>query len=373
MIEDNKRNRVCHISTVHDLMDDRIFFKECCTLSKNGYEVCFIVKNDTNEKVKDIQIVPISESSGRFSRVFIKGWDAFNKALKVDADIYHFHDPELIFFGLLLKIFGKKVIYDIHEDVPQQILSKSWLGPTFIRKIVSNIFNFFEKGISSKFDAVINVTSTIQLKFKNKRNILLRNFPIKEMIDLSQESNVEKNKPVIIYVGGLTEIRGIRELVKVTGMLGGKVELWLVGSFDDDDYKLKCEEEKGWTYTRCFGYRPMNEVYSIMKRADIGMCTLYSTGNHRNSLPVKAFEYMSCSLPMIMSNFDYWKEYYAECSLFTDPYDCESIKECVDKIINDESLKQSLGNNGRKLIDTKYSWEVESLKLLELYKDILQN
>ena len=136
---------ITHISTVHSAFDIRIFHKECRSLAASGMRVNLIVTHDKEEMIDNVLIVPLPKFKNRFTRIFIKPFLAFSKALRTKADLFHFHDPELIFLGLLLKIMGKKVIYDVHEDVSTQILHKEWI-PKKMRKIVSfivgNIENF---------------------------------------------------------------------------------------------------------------------------------------------------------------------------------------------------------------------------------------
>ena len=76
--------------------------------------------------------------------------DYLKQAISINADIYHFHDPELISVGYKLIKKGKKVVYDVHEDVPRQILNKYYLSP-FIRKIIANLFESYENRKSKKF------------------------------------------------------------------------------------------------------------------------------------------------------------------------------------------------------------------------------
>lgn len=363
--------KICHISTVHPLYDDRIFYKECSSIAENGDEAYFIVTHDKAEQINGVNIIPLSENEGRVYRVFVKQFSAFNKALKLKADIYHFHDPELIIMGLFLKIFGKKVVYDVHEDVPLQILNKEWIGSTRKRKLISSVFNSIEKFVARKLDGVVTVTTDIQEKFnKSKRVLLLRNLPILSMIDNSEITEVTPEKTVVIYAGGLTDIRGIKELVETAGILNGKIELWLIGKFDSVDFEQECRALEGFKYTKYLGYMRMSQVYSYMKKADIGMCTLHATKNHLTSWPVKAFEYMACGIPIIMSDFPYWKDVFKENAVFVNPSKASDIAITIDNLIKDHDKVKAMGKYNRDIVKEQYSWEVESKKMLLFYKDI---
>ena len=139
-----KTHKICHITTVHPRYDVRIFEKECSSLSKAGFEVHLIVADGKGYEEKNgIRIHDIGKPSGRLNRMLKFSKLALKKALEIDAELYHFHDPELISTGIALHKKGKKVIYDIHEDLPKQILSKKYL-PSLVSKILYPIVNKIE-------------------------------------------------------------------------------------------------------------------------------------------------------------------------------------------------------------------------------------
>ncbi len=363
---------ICHITTVHPAFDDRIFHRECKTLANAGYSVYLIASHYKDEVVTGVHILHLPRKNSRLYRFLVKDWIALLKALYVNAQVYHFHDPELIFVGLLLKLFGKKVIYDVHEDVGKQILNKNWLGSLFIRKFISGIFDFVEQIVSSKFDAIVAATESITKRFDPNKTILLRNFSILELIDKAEPAYRDTDKFIIIYAGGLTRIRGIKEIIQAIGLLNGSVELWLFGRWESERFEEECKLINGWENVRYFGFRKLEEVYSFMKACNAGIVTLYPQKNYLYSLPVKAFEYMACKLPIVMSNFSYWKDFFKDCALFVDPSDPRDIADKISFLVENSVVVWKLGNNGRRLVQTKYSWEAESKKLVLLYRELIK-
>ena len=363
--------KVIHLTSVHPVFDVRIFHKEVKTLVKAGYDVTLIAQHNKEEVVDGIRIVSLPKPRNRFERMTKVVWRLFRLALKEKADVYHFHDPELIPVGLVLRLFGKKVIYDVHEDVPQQILTKDWIGNPIVRKIISLFFKEFENLSCVFFNGIVAATPDIAKKFPSQKIITLRNFPILELIDKTKPININKEKPIIIYAGGLTKIRGIKEIIQAMEFVGNRAELWLLGKWESEEFKKECESLKGWRYTKYLGVKPLEEVYTYMKKANIGISILYPVKNYVTSLPVKAFEYMACSLPMVMSNFPYWKEIFGKCSLFANPYDPKEIAERILYLLNNPNKAKELGNNGRRLVEEKYSWEAEQKRLLDIYERVV--
>jgi glycosyltransferase involved in cell wall biosynthesis len=360
--------KVCHISTVHSAFDGRIFHKECCSLAKAGYDVSLVISHAKDETVNGVHIKALKQSKNRFHRIFIQTWFAFFKALKTKSKIYHFHDPELMFVGVWLRLLGKKVIFDSHENVSNQIESKSWLGDMFVRKGIKNIYRIIEKLCVLFYARVISVTPEIVKYISPKKGILIRNYPILDWIENVKSGPINEGVTTFIYVGGLTRIRGIKEISASIGLMKGEAELLLLGPWESDVYKKECIE--GHENVKYLGVKTLENVYKVMKTADVGIAILHPEKNYLNSLPIKAFEYMICELPIIMSNFPYWEDIFDECSLFVDPFSKIEITDAVEwMIVNSEERKEK-GRQGKVIVKEKYSWEAEAKVLVKMYNDL---
>jgi glycosyltransferase involved in cell wall biosynthesis len=318
-----------------------------------------------------VRIIPLPKPANRFERMIKTTWMLFVLALKEKADIYHFHDPDIIPYGLVLKLLGRKVIYDVHEDYPEQFLNKEWIGNYTLRKIISVPFNIFEKLSVKIFDGVVTATSCIAAKFPENKTITLRNLPILELMDKAKPPNWEKNKPIVIYSGGLSRIRGIKEIIQAMDFIENKAKLWLLGEWENEEFKQECENLTGWKYATYLGQIPYGQHYSLIKTADLGLVNFFPLPNQERAMPNKPFEYMACSLPMVMSNFPYWQEIFGQCAVFVDPYDPKDIAEKILHLLDNSNEAKKLGDKGRELIEEEYNWETESRKLIDLYKGLL--
>jgi len=327
-----KKTNICHLTSVHRRYDIRIFIKECSSLAKvDDFEVSLIVADGNgNETKNNVKIYDIGKPKGRLNRFFKIDRKIYNKALSLDCDIYHIHDPELIPYGIKLKRQGKKVIFDAHEDFPMQILSKHYL-PSFAKNLLSKIFIQYEKNISKKLDGIITATPYIKEKFKSyTSNVLdIKNYPLNKEIKDSEVDYSKKNNS-ICYVGGISEARGVYELVESLSFLNGTI-LELAGVFVDDKYEKKTKESENWHKVNFYGFVDRKEIGEIFSRSRIGMVTLHKTPNIINSLPIKLFEYMSAGLPVIISDIPYWEDMVVgRCGLSVNPNSKKEIADAID-------------------------------------------
>jgi len=366
--------KVCHFTSAHKSNDIRIFHKECVSLAENGYEVFLVAANSEEKKVNGVTIINVERPhSGRFTRMFKTSKAVYKKAKSIDASVYHFHDPELLRFALRLKRSGKKVIYDAHEDVPRQIMAKYWI-PKFLRKIISIVIEKYENYVAKRIHAVIVSTPHIRERFKkiNMNTIDVCNYPmVKELVDYTDWS---EKKDEICYVGCISEVRGINQLMQALGMLPS-IRLNLAGNFSTKELELSITAMENWKDVSYYGYVDREELLTIFQRSKVGIVTLLSTPNHLDSLPIKMFEYMSAGIPIVCSNFPLWEEIVKnnECGICVDPEKPKEISEVIKSLLNNPTLSNQLGKNGRKAVSEKYNWDIEKKKLLEVYENFNLN
>ena len=360
------------MSSVHPQDDTRIFYKQCKTLAGKGYNVSLIVQHEKDEKIDKINIKGVDIPKNRKERMVKTVRQVYKRALQCDADIYHFHDPELIPIGLKLKRKGKKVIYDVHEDVPRQILSKGWIAAPF-RKIISWMAERYEKRTAKQFDCIITATPYIRDRFFkiNKNSIDVNNYPLLSELHTANTEWCRKEK-LICYVGGIGKIRGIREMVQGIGMT--KYSLLLAGEFESSEERDIAISKDGWSHIIELGHINRMEVKEVLLRSMAGMVVLHPIPNYLDALPVKMFEYMAAGIPVIASNFPLWKEIVEvnNCGICVNPLDVNEIADAINYIIDNPEQTKQMGENGRRAVEEKYNWEREESKLLKIYEGLLK-
>ena len=353
--------KICHLTSAHTQEDIRIFHKECVSLAQAGYEVYQISCGDTYDK-KGVHLLGIGpKPSGRLSRMKDTARMIYEAAVKVDADVYHIHDPELLPYGLKLKKLSKIVIFDSHEDIPAQIMDKEYI-PKALRKIISLLFKVYESYVVRQLDAVVAATPHIAEKFQGRcrKVVTVNNYPRLDDIKF-HEMPFSEREPIICYAGGISEIRGEKIMVEAmenvdgTLIMAGDHEIMSMGG--------------GTEYVGRLDRKGINELYG---NAVAGLCILKPIKNYYYSQPIKIYEYMAAGLPYVCSDFPLWRK-LAEASgagICVEPKNIVGISTAISSLLTDRNKAQAMGRKGREYVIKHCNWSNEEQSLLSLYKTI---
>jgi len=365
--------QVCHLTSVHQRYDMRIFKKECVSLANAGYEVCLLVADGQGgEKIQGVSIEDVGKFyTARLKRISSASHIFLKACIEIDADLYHFHDPELIPCSLKLKRLGKKVIYDIHEDVPRQLLSKPYLLPPVLTTLAF-LFERYENRAAKRFDLIIAATSHICRRFEklHPHVVEIANFPIVNELFENDPQAWSRKKRQVCYIGGLSLIRGLNEMIKAAGLIGDGTIL-LAGDFESKALQEQFNLQRP-ANLQYFGFANRNQVAQIMKESMAGLVLFHPLPNHLYSQPNKIFEYMSAGIPVIASAFPFWDPLVrgTDCGILVDPLDPLEIARAIEWIFSNPAIAELKGHNARLAIEQKYNWHSEEKKLIEIYRHL---
>ncbi len=359
---------ICMITTVHKHDDIRIYHKEAKAAAEGGYDVYIISPNYSGKSDEGIKFIGLSKYSGRFKRVLLGSREAYKEAIKVEADIYHIHDPELLSMAVKLKRKGKKVIYDAHEDFEKQLQSKEWISP-MLRPYISKLLGGYEVKQANKLDMVITATEEIAKRFKKKK--VVHNYPVTEEYNKNaQNTPYPLRENNICYIGLLNSDRGVVQMVRSMKDVEGK--LILAGEYDSTEFRLLTSKLPEYEKVDYRGYISRSAVWELLDECKIGLLILQATPSYKESVPIKLFEYMAAGLPVIASNFPKWREMVGVgCCVFVDPLNTEEIKSAIIRLLKAPDIAIKMGEEGKKLVEKKFNFGREKEKLLTAYAEII--
>lgn len=368
--------KVCVLTSVHQPFDIRIFHKECKSLAAAGYDVTLVAACGHDRIVDGVRLRAIPKARNRIARLLHTDWCAYREAVKQSADVYHFHDPELIPFGLLLRLHGKKVLYDIHEDLPRCIPYKPYL-PKWMAALVARIVELAENTASRFFSGLVAATPVIAARFcrRNRRTVVVHNYPLARELGANADHPWEAREMSVAYVGSSVSIqRAALEMVRAMSLLPPDLGAFLnlAGPFSSEGLRDRLAAEPGWKRVRVCGVLDRRGVVDILGRARAGFVLQRPEPNAMAGKPIKMFEYMAAGIPVISANFPLWRQIVdgAECGLCVDPLNPKEISEAIRYLLTHPQEAEAMGQRGRRAIEERLNWDREEAKLLDLYRDL---
>lgn len=364
--------RVAHLTTVHRRDDTRIFLKELRSLVSSGCEASLLIADGLTDQVRDgVRIVGLPRPRSRFQRVFFSTRSMLQCALQCDVDIYHLHDPELLTIARALKRAGKIVIFDAHEDLPKQILSKHYI-PQPLRNLLAKLCRAYEVDVCGEIDAIVAATPAIAdtLAGVATRRVTVNNYPLRG--ELALEVPREGRNDYVAYIGGMSRIRGIAEVIDAAGLVQAPLRFVLGGEFGTALLRDELARRPGWARIEHRGWLDRVEVARVLGGALAGIVTFLPEPNHIESQPNKMFEYMSAGIPVVASDFPLWRDIVEgnRCGLCVDPRDPMAIARAIDWLASHPEEARAMGTNGRRAVEERFNWSVEERKLVALYQDL---
>lgn len=363
-----KRIRVAVLTTVHVPTDTRIYHRQCKALAEAGYAVTLVAQDGIDAPIPGVTNVALGRARNRVTRVGVTTLRAMAAALRLRAQIVHLQDPELVPVGLLLRLLGRRVVYDVHEDYPQRVRHKTYLAG-WQRAVFPALVAGLERGAGRLLSAVVAATPEIAARFPRDRCITVQNFPeLGELGDLPTADYAER-APRVAYVGDLTRERGVLEAIEAIARCRTPgTRLDLAGPVSCPEVRARIDAGLPDDVT-LHGRLDRPAVRALLARARIGLVLMHPLPGYDVSWPVKLFEYMAAGLPIVASDFATWRARFAEVGgiRFVDPRDPDAAAAAIDGLLADPEAARAQGEAGRAAVRARYSWEREREKLLHLY------
>lgn len=370
---EKKKKKICMVLT-NNLDHDSRVINEANSLSKK-YAVKILVGDNLNTTLKrmpfEIKVVNF-KSSKMYPLEMWRVVSALHRALKKERpDFIHAHDLD----GLMAAYREAKrrqipLVYDSHElfyDLPDFSNIKGF--HYVIRAIEKYLMKFISAGIT-----VNQSIAGFLKKIYGQDFIVLRNIPsfrvnAKSSVSLRQ---LFPNKKIILHIGGTGKLRGTQQILDSAKYLPQNYVIVFLGAKLNDpileEIKTKKLEEKVVILPSVAS----SEVVEVAKEATLGLSlTLNVSLDYYYSLPNKIFQYLSAGIPIVGSNFPEFKKIILgnDVGQVVNPSQPKQIaKAIVDVVKNHNKYMKNI-----KKIENKYTWELESEKLINLYDKLSQN
>ncbi|WP_137222135.1 glycosyltransferase [Shewanella sp. MEBiC00475] len=369
--------KVCIVAPVHDWDDVRVFKKQAISISEFGHAVTLIANkpSDIQEYVQGIKIIrSLNVSNFRVFRFLLLPLVAC-QAIIQNADVYHLHNPDTIPIAIILKLLGKYVIYDTHEDFSKRILARDWV-PSYLRPMLAKFVSKLESIIGSLANISIGTQESVVSRLGDKA-VLIGNAPrvSEDLISKVEAIEIEKSSiecTRLIYVGSISENRGVFYMIDALNILNKSkpFRLWLIGPISGKLLNI-ISKRSGWEYVDYHPKMEQETAFSYINNSDIGLIYIKDVGDHKNSDPNKIYEYMTFGVPFIASKFDSWvdKLECLEAGWFIENDNVQLFAKTIINYSANASELERRGANGRRYV-SKYNWNQEVKKLHDIYNNL---
>jgi glycosyltransferase involved in cell wall biosynthesis len=371
--------RICHITTVHAQKDARIFYRMCRPLAERGLTVILVAPWSAED--------PIVETSSwneqiagarRVKRIIL----ALRAALAAKANIYHFHDPELISLGIVLKCLRPRaaVVYDVHEDYPAMMLVKYWV-PKPLRALVSWAA-YMANAVAGLFlNGIVTADPSVQKDFRGvaaNKAIVYYNFPILQFFSPPKDEEINA-KVDLVYVGGMSDRAGTFILLDAFALLakkGIKPTVRLAGYTDGEKGLAAIQEtirNHGLTQqVELVGRIPYSHVPAFIRSGRVGLVTLQPIAKFMKNIPTKMFEYWACGLPVIASDLPPIRLFLAngKNGLSFNPSSARDLARVIEKLLASPAQCQAMGRYGNEQVSTDWNNDRQIDSLVSFYERI---
>lgn len=359
--------KVFHLTSVHVRHDNRILNKQCKSLAQHFDTTLVVADGEGGESFSGVTIMDVGKPSSRINRMLFKTFLIFNLARKHGADVFQIHDPELLPLGFLYTLFGKKVIYDIHEDYITSISIKSYL-PARLRKMTAILFGGIERLLSFKMHRLIAE------KYYSKRfpdSLPILNYPAKK--DLIGVDAFNEESSTLIYTGNVTSDRGA-VIISNMAKKEENYQFKLVGKCTVAVYrKISVSDIENLELVGLNRYIPFDEIITHYQQGVFAGLALFPASQHYAEKELtKFFEYMAVGLPIIASDFPVWRDLIEGngVGICVDINKVENVLSAIQELKENPKKTKEMGLRGKALVKSSLNWETEFTKLLNLYKEL---
>jgi glycosyltransferase involved in cell wall biosynthesis len=376
--------RVCILSSVHLALDNRVFYREACSLQRAGYDVTLIAVHPHDEVRDGVRIVALPRVP-RWQRPLL--WLRLARlALAARAGIYHLHDPELLLVVPWLRLLsGRPAIYDIHESYPEFIQVKEYL-PGWVRGAVAGAFRWLEPALARLQSALIFSDDQIAATFERVRRpkATLYNFPERAFIEAAQQATQGggEREPAVLYLGGMERNRGSRLVAEAFELVRREVpaaRLRLVGHFEPAalEQELRADAaRRGFAEALDItGRVPFEQIGGYLCRSAVGWVPWQAVPKNQKNVPTKLFEYMAYGLPVVAGDLPSTRPFIqdGENGFLVAAGDPAAHAQAIVRLLRDPLAASAMGRAGQARVAAEWNWDAVEQRLLALYEALLHS
>ncbi len=375
---------------------DRRVWSEAMALRDAGFQVCIICPKgsirhrEAHICIENIHVyryqLPIT---GQSSITYVAEYCTallmtFLLSVKVlfrhGFDVVHTANPPDLFFliGLFYRCFGKRFVFDQHDLAPEMFKARYQKRGKLLYKLLLQLEYW-----SYRIAHLVIVTNVSQQQVATGRGrspgskiVVVRNGPDLERLRLvSPEHELKRGYPFLLaYVGVMGMQDGVEYTLYALYELvykRGRQDVFLVLMGEGDSMpmlKMLAHELQLDAYVNFNGWTESKDMVRYLSVADVGLSPDPQNGLNEFSTMIKTMEYMAMGKPVVAFDLAETRFSAQSAALYAKPNVVEDFADKIEVLLENETLRHTLGAVGRKRIEEELSWEYSKQNLLRAYE-----
>jgi glycosyltransferase involved in cell wall biosynthesis len=372
---------------------DRRVWQESKALRDAGYEVVVICPRmrgytQAEENLEGIQIYrhPISAEAGGFIGFFMEyatalwgetrlAWRAWRRhRFRV---IHLCNPPDLLFLvAWPFKLFGVRVVYDVHDVWPEMFEAK--FGG---RGVFYWLVRLAERLTYATADVVLATNESVRQTALGRggkrpdRVWVVRTAPDIKVLDVSADLDLRNGRRYLVgYVGVMGNADGVEYILEAAAHLvhrrGRKdVQFLLMGTGPEYEGLVKRREELGLTEYVDLPGRVSNEyLFGALRAMDLGVSSDPINSYNHHCTMNKVLEYMTFGKPQVLFDLKEGRASAGDAAAYVPVNSGEQLGEAIGRLLDDPEARARMGRIGAERIRTELNWERSVAQLQAAYR-----
>jgi len=367
------------VTSGHEAMDHRIYAKQACSVKKFGANVTVVGFRDGDSRGA-VPVLAVARPASRLQRFLAQPWRCLWTARRLNPDIIHFHDLEMLVTLPVAKLWWRrsKFVYDVHEDFGNLMAIRDWL-PRRAKPLVRFLTNRVEKSLAWLVDAVVGVTPPLTDKFSNENKITAYNYNPREFFERAVKTMREPRSRAfdLVHLGTLNSRRAIflADVIRELHRRKPGARSLVIGVSPDIEKTMKARIPEGCLL---LGKTPYQEIPALLGNAKVGLDVHPWPAPHLEvALPVKVCEYMAAGCAVVSSSMPVLDQLLDQAGANKESVSIIKSEEpdayanAVLRMIEKIEFGADPGAELRELASKHMVWEREAEKIARLYLNLL--
>ena len=376
-----RQRAIAIVTSIHPDFDARIW-KHAKSMAAAGWRVELIAPwtRRSEEFPPGITLHPFERVSSRPRRPVLVPLRIASRLRPVlhGVDVVHFHDLDILPWMSAVSLV-KPVVYDVHEDYPEEMMIREWV-PGLLRRPLALGIGIGQRLFARPIRNVVLTQPELEPEFAGDRfrRLYIYNYASLELTKGWKDDYLSR-PPTVLFIGSQHVNNGTDLLIDIAARVRKvrpQVRFLASDRFANPELRAAAVarmEQLGADNMELIANVRPHELMSVLNRATVAISPNLRVKQQIRGAHNKIYEFMAGGLPQVLSDLPKQVEVVggSDAGIMARPEDPDSFVSAIVSLVDDPALGHRLGMNGQRAFRERYSWESQMPALIGMYEDII--